>query len=143
MKIAVCGSMVFSPEMISARSTLENLGHQVILPEFTEHYAKLNSQDEIHNESVNNKMQHDLIKGHFDKIKDADAILVYNLTKKGIENYIGGNTFLEMGFAHVLDKKIFLLNSLPEIPAYKDEMEAMKPIILNGDLVNIPEQIIT
>ena len=30
------------------------------------------------------------------KICEADALLVCNFTKKGIENYIGANTFLEM-----------------------------------------------
>lgn len=41
-----------------------------------------------------------------------------------------------MAFAHVLDKKIFLLNPIPEIP-YKDEIVAMQPIILDGDLAKI------
>lgn len=34
----------------------------------------------------------------------SDAILVLNYDKKGIKNYIGGNTLMEMGFAHVHDK---------------------------------------
>ncbi len=38
-----------------------------------------------------------------------------------------------MGFAHVLDRKIFLLNDIPDI-SYTDEIRAMKPIILNGDI---------
>ena len=54
-------------------------------------------------------------------IQKSDAILVLNLTKNGIENYIGGNTFLEMGFAHVLEKKIFVYNKLPDV-GYKDEI---------------------
>ncbi len=59
-----------------------------------------------------------------------------NLTKKGIDNYIGGNTFLEMGFAYVLAKKIFLWQDIPEM-IYTDEIKAMQPIILNGDLNKI------
>jgi hypothetical protein len=59
------------------------------------------------------------------------------LDKNGIKNYIGGNTFLEMGFAHVLNQKIFLLNPIPEIPFYKTEIEAMRPVVLNGDLAKI------
>ena len=31
-------------------------------------------------------------------------------------------------------KKIFLWNPIPEIPYYKSEIEAVKPIIINGDL---------
>jgi predicted RNA-binding protein with PUA domain len=41
-----------------------------------------------------------------------------------------------MAFAYVLDKKIFLLNPIPKI-SYSDEIYAMKPIILNGDLTKI------
>jgi len=43
---------------------------------------------------------------------------------------------IEIAFAHVLDKKIYLLNPVPNI-SYSDEIEAMKPVILNGKLDNI------
>jgi len=78
----------------------------------------------------------DLIKRYYNMIKEADAILIVNGDKKGIKNYIGGNTFLEMGFAYTMDKKIFLLNPIPDM-AYRDELEAMKPIILDNDLSKI------
>lgn len=67
------------------------------------------------------------------KAKESDAIIVINVDKNGIKNYIGGNTFLEMGFAYVLDKKLFLLNDIPKVN-YKDEIVALKPIILNGNI---------
>lgn len=70
-------------------------------------------------------------------MQGADAILVVNINKNGIKNYIGGNTFLEIGFAHVLDQKIFLLNPIPEIQFYKSEIEAMKPTVLYGDLTKV------
>jgi len=41
--------------------------------------------------------------------------------------------FLEIAFAYVLNKKIFLLNPIPEL-AYTDEIIAMQPIIINNDL---------
>jgi predicted RNA-binding protein with PUA domain len=59
-----------------------------------------------------------------------------NIDKGGFSNYIGGNAFLEMGFAHILNKKIFLLNEIPEM-IYTDEILAMQPIVLNGDLSKI------
>ena len=70
-------------------------------------------------------------------MQGADAILVLNLDKKGIQNYIGGNTLMEIGFAHVLNQKIFLYNPIPNIDLYKTEIEAMKPIIINKDLNKI------
>lgn len=56
-----------------------------------------------------------------------------NLDKHGVRNYIGGNTLMEIGFAHVLNQKIFLYNPIPEIPYYKSEIEAVRPIVINGD----------
>lgn len=53
-----------------------------------------------------------------------------------VVGYIGGNSFLEMGFAHVLNKEIFLLNKIPE-SLFKDELVAMQPVILGGDLSKI------
>jgi len=69
-------------------------------------------------------------------MQNSDAVLVVNFDKKGIKGYVGGNSFLEMGFAHVLNKKIYLLNDIPDM-GYKDEIEAMQPIILNGELNKI------
>ena len=134
MEIAVCGSMVFSPEMVNVKDRLQDLGCKVVLPDFTEQYAKLNSKDKMREESLKNKSYEDSIRNYYHKIKFfSDTLLVYNETRKGIESYIGGNTFLEMGFAHVLGKKIFLYYSIPDID-YRDEIEAMHPQTLNGDL---------
>jgi hypothetical protein len=63
-------------------------------------------------------------------------VLIVNIDKAGIENYIGGNSFLELGFAHVLSKSVYLLNPVP-VMLYTDEIKAMQPIILNGDLSKI------
>ena len=63
--------------------------------------------------------------------------MVLNHDKNGVANYIGGNSFLEMGFAYVLGKKIFLLNEIPESKLIKQEIVAMQPKILNGDLSKI------
>lgn len=136
MKIAICGSMTFVKKMVEVSRHLTELGYEVVLPKFTEEYSQMDNLDKIHSESVKNKINHDLIKDNFVEIKNADAILVINEDKNGIANYIGGNSFLEMGFAHVLDKKIFLLNPIPEI-LYKDEIEAMRPQVLHGDLEKI------
>ena len=73
------------------------------------------------------------------KIKKSDAILVLNYDKNEVKNYIGGNTLIEIGFAHYWKTKIFLLNPIPEIPYYKSEIEAVKPVIINGDLSKILE----
>ncbi|HEY4475414.1 MAG TPA: hypothetical protein VJB92_01695 [Candidatus Paceibacterota bacterium] len=136
MKIVICGSMTASKEMIEAETKLKELGHEIILPEFTHQYAAMDTIDKIHTESARNKVEYDLIKGYFEKIKNNDAVLVANVERKGVKGYIGGNSFLEMGFAFVLNKPIYLLHEIPDIN-YKDEIEAMTPIILNGDFLKI------
>ena len=136
MKIVICGSMTASKEMIEAETKLKELGHEIILPEFTHQYAAMDTIEKIHKESARNKVEYDLIKGYFEKIKNNDAVLVANVERKGVKGYIGGNSFLEMGFAFVLNKPIYLLHEIPDIN-YKDEIEAMTPIILNGDFLKI------
>ena len=128
--------MRLSREMVELKNKLEKIGHSVRLPDFTEEYSKMQTTDEGHSESVKNKLEHDLIRGHFKEIKNSDAVLVVNETLKGIKNYVGGNTFLEMGFAHILNKKIFILNNIPQM-GYSDEIVAMQPIVLDGDLGKI------
>lgn len=41
---------------------------------------------------------------------------------------------MEISFAHVLNKKIFLLNPVPKIKYYQSKIEAVKPVILNGKI---------
>ncbi|OGQ22975.1 MAG: hypothetical protein A3I05_06060 [Deltaproteobacteria bacterium RIFCSPLOWO2_02_FULL_44_10] len=65
-------------------------------------------------------------------------ILVLNYDKNGIKGYIGGNSFLEMGFAYIQKKPIYLLNEIPEIAFYDTEIKAMKPIVIYGELAPPP-----
>lgn len=146
MNIAICGSIIFYKEMIKIKNELEKLGHIVKMPYPNEIktdngdilpaqvYYKKQSQKAYESWLYNEKSQ--IIKNYFDIIKKFDAILITNYTKNNIENYIGTNTLIEMGVAFYLDKKIFLLNNIPEINA-KEEIIAMKPIIINNDLKTI------
>ncbi len=46
---------------------------------------------------------------------------------------------MEIGFAHVLRKKIFLMNPIPDIEYYRSEIEAVQPAIIKQNLNNIPQ----
>jgi nucleoside 2-deoxyribosyltransferase len=83
------------------------------------------------------KLKGEAITKHFRKIDQSDAILVTNYEKKGIENYIGGNTFLEIGYAFGTGKKVYILHDLPTESAYKEEILGMRPHVLQGDISNI------
>ncbi|MFH1509823.1 MAG: hypothetical protein ABID67_01580 [Candidatus Nealsonbacteria bacterium] len=136
MKIVICGSATASKKMIQMRDSLRDIKHEVIAPKHIEEYVLMETSEHIHNESVKNKIDQDLIRDYYNEIKNSDAILVINEMRHNINNYIGGNSFLEIGFAYILNKKIFLLNPIPNI-GYKEEIEAMRPIIVNGDLSKI------
>jgi hypothetical protein len=71
-----------------------------------------------------------------EKIRANDAILVMNYEKHGQPNYIGGATFLEAYKAFELEKKIFLMNPIPD-NIFKDELEAFAPVVLYEDLLKI------
>lgn len=71
------------------------------------------------------------MKAHFTKIEWSDAILVANYDKKGIAGYIGGNTLMEIGLALHLDKKIYLLNRIPDVP-YDEEIRATQPKVISS-----------
>ena len=135
-KIAICGSMSACKQMVEVEKDLVALGHKVVLPKNTKKYANGELKGEGSHESTKNKIDHDLLRTYFRDIENCDAVLVVNCDKNNIQNYIGGNTFLEMGFAHILNKPIYLLNPIPEI-LYTDEIKAMEPIVLEGNLENM------
>ncbi len=143
MKITICASIDFTHEIGKINDFLKENGHHVNIPQTAEkiltgklaweNYVK---EKQSSKQTVDRKVNDNVIKIHYEKIKESDAIIVVNIDKNGIRNYIGGNTFLEIGFAYVLNKKIFFLNDIPEMP-YTDELKAMNPVILNGDLSKI------
>jgi nucleoside 2-deoxyribosyltransferase len=136
MKITICASVAFSKEIVEIRNKLIKLGYQVIIPENVEDYASGSKAPETWQELADKKIAGNLIQEYFNEIGSSDCVLILNYTKNNIENYIGGNSFLEMGFAHVQNKPIYLLNPIPEM-SYTDEIMAMKPIVINGDLTRI------
>lgn len=136
MKIAICGSMVFTDQLLEIKKALENMGYVAFVSSFAgEHLGK--GVDEREKLAIKQKNEQDAMREYWDVIQGVDAILVLNYDRRGIKNYIGGNSFLEMGFAYILRKKIYLLNDIPEIDIYKSEIEAMNPVVINGDLDKI------
>ena len=72
-----------------------------------------------------------------EKVADIDAILVLNYTKikngKELDNYIGASTFLEIYEAFMQNKKIYLMNNIPDGMLYED-IKGMNPTIINGNI---------
>ena len=150
MKIVICGSIDFTSKIKEVADILSEQGHEVDIPLTSQRIINgeltlkkfLNEKNKngygVFRKNVMKKVKDDVIKHHYHKIKESDSIFVLNLEKKGVANYIGGNTFLEMGFAHVLNKAIYLYNDIPNL-SYTDEITTMQPVILDGDLFKIKQ----
>ena len=139
MRITICGSVAFAPRLVDIYRRLEKLGHTPVM--YKDMFGIANGSAkklirEVSKDHGNAKRKYNFIKIWHDLIKSSDAILVCNFDRKGVKNYIGGNTLIEMGFAHVNGKKVFLLNPIPDMP-YVDEIKAMTDVVLNGDLAKI------
>lgn len=136
MKIGVSGSMQYTEKILEIAEALRAMGHEVFTPQNTDRYIG-KTDDEKEKIKLDEKYNHDAIREFWKPMQDADALIVANYDKHGIKNYIGGNAFLEMGFAYVLNQKIYLINPIPDMPYYGTELIAMQPTVLHGDLTKI------
>ena len=141
MKITICGSVKFADKFVDIYKQLEKMGHRPQMHEDMFGIADGTARELI--DAVNSgehyqvKIKYNFIKAWHKLIINGDAILVLNFDKNGLKNYIGGNTLMEIGFAHVNNKKIFLFNPIPEEVSYVDEIKAMVDVVLHGDLTKI------
>lgn len=149
MKITICGSMVFYPEMKQLQAELETNGHEVLIPlldnemppefgggrtlAFGAYIEERGGTDAFAAGDPLWDFKAAAINDHFNKVEWCDAILVVNHNKRGVEGYIGGNTLMEMGLAFYLKKPIYMLNQVSGDLLYKQEVMGMKPIFLDGD----------
>ena len=139
MKIQICGSMKFAKEMKSAKKELQALGHNVTIPTNTDDHIE--DPDFVDNLKKNyeDSVEKDTIRECFKLVADAQAILVLNHHRNGINGYLGTSTLMEIGLAYYLGKKIFLLNPIPHYDEVRwaHEVMIMDPTIINGNLSKI------
>jgi hypothetical protein len=140
MRITLIGSVAFAKRMVEVYRQLEKMGHEPLMLGHMFGIADGTEReliDDIRRDHANAKRKYDFFRKWHELIKSGDAVLVCNFEKNGIRNYIGGNTLMEMGFAHVNDKKVFLLNPVPEGVPYVDEIRGVTDAVLEGDLGKI------
>ena len=114
---------------------LEKKGHQLKMPNSYDNPLKENEMKSL-SQKDHMKWKGNMMRTDEKNISPQDAVLVLNLEKKGIQNYIGGATFLEIYMAWNMNKKTFLYNPLPNC-SFTDELIGINPIILNQDLTKI------
>jgi len=124
--ITICGSMKFLKEMKDAKEILEKKGHTIRVPPLIDPNIL---KEECKDEAYFLRIKYEMMRRHLDNIKNSDAILVLNLSKGHLNNYIGTNTLLEIGAAFENEKEIYLLNTPPE---NMEELWALNPVIIHG-----------
>lgn len=143
MKITLIGSSSAKEKKVALKQDLIILGHEPLIHPHYEDFVAGKRQEIIAlvegGEHARVKIENDYIMWYYNAIVCSDAVLAVNLTKDGKNGYIGGNTFLEIGFAYVNGKKIFLYNDMPheDVCPYLDEIIAMQPSVINQDLTQI------
>ena len=143
MKILIICSKRFYENIPNIKKKLEQKNIQVFLPNC---YDDPKTEEKMWNlgREKHQEFKAQMYKQSEKTIKNMDAVLVLNfdkITDEKIEkNYIGGATFLEIYDAFRLNKKIYLYNDIPEGMLY-DEIQGFAPIIINGDLSKIKEDL--
>lgn len=132
MRIFIICSKAFYPNIPPIKEKLENMGHEVVLP---------NSYDTPNAEQASwdlgpkahAEFKAKMFKLSAERMDSMDAVLTLNFDKNGKKNYIGGATFLELYEAFMRNKKIFLYNDIPEGMLY-DEIAGFAPTVIHGNL---------
>jgi nucleoside 2-deoxyribosyltransferase len=147
MNIVVCGSLAFYDRMRSVRDELEALGHEVTIPDDRVDGPSGSSLDVdewyvLKKRSFAKRQwmwerKEQAMRDYLEHVTRSDAVLVLNYAKNGIDGYVGPNTLIEMGVAFHERKPIFLLNAIPTL-AYTEELIGMRPILLDGELAQLP-----
>ena len=133
-------------KMNEIKSRLETFGHSVISPALTQEEIETGADtfmDYVNAEGGVDKVLPDKdiwkikeksMTAYKKNIDGADYILVCNFDKGEKKNRIGDNTFMEMGYAFFIGKKICVLQGPPYGDDKIEEVLGMRPLFLNGDL---------
>lgn len=126
--IVICGSMTFYDKMLEIADSLNKEGISVVIPKEEKLERETLSDEEFNNfkRKVSNQ--------YLGKIRESStyAVLVLNQDKKGVQNYIGANTLVEISMAFCWGRQIYLFNDIyaPLI----DELTAWNATCLKGNL---------
>lgn len=140
--VTICSSISFYREVIEIEKALKALGFTIKLPLSIHKIKKQKGKSvEMNRPWLRDKnaykLKTKLMKIHFKKIIESDAILVVNEEKHGMKGYIGGNVLMEMVLAFHYQKPIYILHDVSDDLGYKEEIYGLQPVFLHDDIKNI------
>ena len=101
--------MAFAKEQLAIKEKLEKKGFDVLVTDNIGKYAADQNIKKSFEEELRVSLEHDIMRDFFNKLNEADAFLVCNYDRKGVKGYLGTSVLMELGLAHYLKKKIFLM----------------------------------
>ncbi|MDP3901107.1 MAG: hypothetical protein Q8Q38_02095 [bacterium] len=140
--IAICCSASFYKQALEVQEQLRTRGFRVLVPNTANTMKRTGDFKVEHYKTwyknpADYKRKAKLMRQHFKKVIEADAILVLNYRKKGMEGYVGGNGLMEMAIAFHYKKPIYVLNPVSESSPLYEEILGMGPVFLKGNLNTI------
>lgn len=125
--VVVCGSMKILGLMTKIGEILESAGLNVVTPvaDAPAGSWSVEAAKEIKCAASRRHMNHI-------RSPATVAVLVVNVDRSGVHNYVGPNAFAEIGVAFADNRRVFLLQGMPEY--YADELVAWGVECLDGDL---------
>ncbi len=139
-KILICSKIDNYTQAQKVMRLLDSYDYDIVLP-FVDEYNLLESSKSRYSDGKNTsliKRRKDSFEIGYKFIKDSDSILVLNYDWNNILGYIGYNMYMDIGFAYILGKKIFILNDLSSNQLnIKKDFTRMNVIYLKGDLERI------
>lgn len=128
MKVLIHASLDFKIDIIAAKNYIEKQSTvTVILPDLNRYQ---HIRDELGDDIKFTEIKNRLSRQNMKLVEDCDCLLILNPTHRGIENYVGGNSFLEMVIAFYLRKPIYLLNDIPIGMSYTEEIKSFYPNVV-------------
>lgn len=127
-RLVVCGSMAFYGQMCRLQAMLSQQSLRVVVPDADDYSTATMSPEQYE------AFKREISFAHIRRIRNPQTfgILVVNLDKHTIHDYIGPSTFAEIAIAAVHGKHVFLLGDLPD--AYAEELAAWGAVALRGRL---------
>jgi non-canonical (house-cleaning) NTP pyrophosphatase len=123
-KVVICGSMHHIFGMSELMKYLEELGFETIVPEPEDTTTAVSVE-----EAAARKLSGNFILRHLANIQGADAVIVYNESKNGVEGYVGGNSLGEMFAALMIRVPIFYINAPALSLSYSSELLAVPHVV--------------
>ncbi len=132
MRVCVCGSMSCIDQIEDLADALRAAGHDVVTPARD---ALDGRWDDLPLDAqIATKRR--LIDDHLAEIRNADVVLIANLTSSGVQGRVGANALVEAAFARAVDIPVVLLEPAGPQPC-RLEILALQNGCLDSQLLTI------